>query len=71
MGSYFLTSLSRYAKLPMLTGDLLKDAKLRLTVSNLAKRKGDLNVVVGSATTTYNTYPIPPRQGYLTFSAAF
>ncbi len=71
VGSYFLTNLSLYAKLPMLTGDLLKDAKLRLTVSNLANRKGDLNVLVGSATTTYNTYPIPPRQGYLTFSAAF
>jgi hypothetical protein len=71
VGSYFLTSLSVYAKLPMLTGDLLKDARLRLTVSNLADRKGDLNVVVGSATATYNTYPIPPRQGYLTLSAAF
>ena len=71
VSSYFLTTLSLYARLPMLTGDTLKDAKLRLTVTNLANKTGDLNVVVGSATNTYNTYPIPPRQAYLTFSTAF
>ncbi|MFG6465040.1 TonB-dependent receptor [Roseateles sp. BYS87W] len=71
VSSYFLTSLSLTARLPMLTGELLKDAKLRLTVSNVANKQGDLNVVVGSATNTFNTYPIPPRQAYLTFSTAF
>ena len=59
-------------RLPMLeSGGLLKDARLRLTVSNLANRMGDLNVVVGSAAGTYNTFPIPPRQYFLTFSGAF
>jgi hypothetical protein len=71
VGSYFISSLNLSTKLPMLTGELLKDAKLRLTVSNLANTKGDLNVVVGSATNSYNTYPIAPRQFYLTFSGAF
>jgi hypothetical protein len=32
---------------------------------------GSLNVVVGAAEKTYNTFPIPPRQGFLTVMADF
>jgi hypothetical protein len=32
---------------------------------------GSLNVVVGAADKTYNTFPIPPRQGFLTVMADF
>ena len=72
VSGYFLASAMVGTRLPMLeSGGLLKDARLRLTVSNLANRRGDLNVVVGSAAGTYNTFPIPPRQYFLTFSGAF
>lgn len=71
VGSYFLHGLSLFARLPQAGAWGLQDAKLRLTVTNVADRKGDLNVLVASATTTYNTFPIPPRQAFLTFSAGF
>ena len=37
----------------------------------LADREGSLNVVVGAASGTYNTFPIAPRQGFLTLMADF
>ncbi|MFC0166513.1 TonB-dependent receptor [Pseudoduganella danionis] len=69
--SYFLMSLGVSGKLPFLNSNVLKNARYRLNVSNLANREGPLNVVVGAASGTYNTYPIAPRQGFLTLMADF
>ncbi|WP_296001020.1 TonB-dependent receptor [Rugamonas sp.] len=71
VSSYFLMSLGVSGKLPFLNGSMVKNARYRLNVSNLAQRTGSLNVVVGAASGTYNTYPIAPRQGFLTFMADF
>jgi hypothetical protein len=71
VSSYFLMSLGVSGKLPFLNGGWLRNARYRLNVSNLADRKGDLNVVVGAASGTYNTFPIAPRQGFLTLMADF
>ncbi|WP_432379954.1 TonB-dependent receptor [Duganella sp. P38] len=69
--SYFLMNLGVSGKLPFLNGGWVKNARYRLNVTNLADRKGDLNVVVGAASGTYNTFPIAPRQGFLTLMADF
>jgi iron complex outermembrane receptor protein len=69
--SYFLTSLSAGAPLPLLDGAWLKNARWRLNVSNLANKQGPLNVVVGAASGAYNTFPIAPRQAFLTVMANF
>ena len=71
VSSYFLMSLGVSGKLPFLNGGWVRNARYRLNVSNLADRKGDLNVVVGAASGTYNTFPIAPRQGFLTLMADF
>jgi outer membrane receptor for ferrienterochelin and colicin len=71
VSSYFLMSLGVSGKLPFLNGGWVKNARYRVNVSNLADRKGDLQVVVGAASGTYNTYPIAPRQGFVTISADF
>jgi hypothetical protein len=69
--SYFLMSLGVSGKLPFLNGGWVKNARYRVNVSNLANREGSLNVVVGAASGTYNTFPIAPRQGFLTLMADF
>ena len=69
--SYFLMSLGVSGKLPFLNGGWVKNARYRLNITNLANREGDLNVVVGAASGTYNTFPIAPRQGFLTLMADF
>jgi len=48
-----------------------KDVTLRLNVTNLTDKKGWGTVVVGAASGTYNTYPIPPRMVFGTLSASF
>jgi hypothetical protein len=70
---YFLTELMLSSKLPQLAGAMLKDPKIRFTITNLADRKGDLNVVASAASNAsgYATYPIPPRMFFVTFSASF
>ncbi len=69
--SYFLLSLGVSGKLPFLNGGVLKNARYRVNVSNLLDRSGSLNVVVGAADKTYNTFPIPPRQAFLAVMADF
>jgi len=69
--SYFLMSLGVSGKLPFLNGGLIKNARYRVNITNLADREGSLNVVVGAASATYNTFPIAPRQGFLTLMADF
>ena len=65
--SYFLLGLQASYALPNDLG-WAHDAKVSLNVSNLANRKGIYEVIVGAASGTYNTYPIPPRQFFVTFS---
>jgi hypothetical protein len=64
--SFFLLS----AQASYAFGDLgwLRDSKLSLNVSNLLQKKGTYEIVVGAAAGTYNTYPIAPRQFFVTFS---
>ncbi|MBB3224292.1 TonB-dependent receptor [Pseudoduganella umbonata] len=71
VSSYFLLGLGVTGKLPFLDGSWVKNARYRVNVTNLADRRGDLNVVVGAADKTYNTFPIAPRQGFLTLMADF
>jgi hypothetical protein len=68
--SYFLMGLGVSGTLPSPVS-WLKNPRWRVNVSNLADRSGVLNVVVGAASGTYNTYPIAPRQGFLTLTANF
>lgn len=68
--SYFLLNLGVSGLIPV-ESTWLKNVRWRLNVSNLANREGALNVVVGAADKTYNTFPIAPRQGFLTLSADF
>jgi hypothetical protein len=69
--SYFLLGLGVSGQLPFLNGGIVKNARYRVNVSNLADRMGSLNVVVGAADKTYNTFPIAPRQAFLTVMADF
>jgi outer membrane receptor protein involved in Fe transport len=69
--AYFLMGLSFTAPLPMATGEFLRSARLSLNVSNLADKKGISTLVVGAASGTYNSLPIPPRQAFLTLAVDF
>jgi hypothetical protein len=40
-------------------------------LSNLANRRGTSTLLVGAAERTYNTFPIPPRQIFVSFSSGF
>ena len=67
---YFLLNLGVSGKLPLGSG-FFKNPRWRLNVTNLVNRTGSLNVVVGAAEKTYNTFPIAPRQSFLTLMADF
>ena len=67
--SYFLLSAQASYAIPGSLG-ILHDAKISLNISNLLQKKGAYEVVVGAASGTYNTYPIAPRQFFVTFSAS-
>jgi hypothetical protein len=69
--SNFLLGLGVSGSVPLPANRWLKNPRWRVNVSNLANREGSLNVVVGAADKTYNTFPIAPRQGFLTVSADF
>jgi hypothetical protein len=67
-------SMNVTRKMPELDGALLKDSKLRLTVTTLANTTGDMNVIASAPSNTtggYATYPIPPRMFFVTFSGSF
>ncbi len=68
--SYFLTSLRLAAKLPENVLPLRK-AEISLNVTNLTDKQGVSTLSIGSATNSYSAYPIPPRQWFLTLSAAY
>lgn len=69
--SYFLLGLSFSGKLPNFTNSLLHEARLSLNVSNLANKHGISTLVVGAASGTYNSFPIAPRQVFLTLAVNF
>jgi iron complex outermembrane receptor protein len=68
VSSYFLLGLNVSGKLP-LAAAWLKNVQWNIGVTNLANRQGVLQPVVGAAATTYATYPIPPRMGFITLKA--
>ncbi|KQM29108.1 MULTISPECIES: TonB-dependent receptor [unclassified Sphingomonas] len=70
VSSYFLTSLRVAARVPDAILPLRK-AELALNVTNLTDARGKSTLSVGSATNSFSAYPIPPRQWFLTFSAAY
>lgn len=70
VASYFLTSLRVAARVP--EGSLpLRNVELALNVTNLTDEQGVSTLSIGSATNNYSAYPIPPRQWFLTLSAAY
>ena len=44
---------------------------LSLQISNVTNRKATSTVVVGAANASYNTFPIPPRQMFLSLSSTY
>lgn len=69
--SYFMLNLGVNVKIPMAQNNFIKNARVRLNITNLNQIKGDSVVVVGAASGTYNTFPIAPRQYFVTFGADF
>jgi len=65
---YFLLGLNVSGKLP-LASRYVKNLTWNINVTNLANRQGALQPVVGSASGSYATYPIPPRMGFITLKA--
>jgi iron complex outermembrane receptor protein len=68
--SYFLVGLNVGGKLPLPAG-FLKNPRWNVNVTNLGNRQGVLQAVVGAASGTYATYPIPPRMGFASLKADF
>jgi iron complex outermembrane receptor protein len=50
---------------------MIKDLRLSANITNLLDEKATSSLVVGAATNTYNTYPLPPRMAFVTVSASF
>ncbi|AFC85746.1 TonB-dependent receptor [Frateuria aurantia] len=67
---YFLLSAQASYALPFSADGLLKDPQVALNITNLADRQA-YQVLVGAASGTYSTYPIAPRQFFVTFSTRF
>lgn len=65
---YVLLGLNVSGKLPF-ASNYVKNLTWNLNVTNLANRQGVLQPVVGAASATYATYPIPPRMGFITLKA--
>lgn len=66
--SYFLLSLRAGYQIPVPAGLPIKKAEVSVNVTNLTQEKGTSTVGVGSASGTYNTFPIAPRQWFATLS---
>ncbi|KGF79205.1 TonB-dependent receptor [Massilia sp. JS1662] len=65
---YFLMGLSVSGKVPLSTA-FVKNLRWSVSVTNLLNREGPLQPVVGQASGSYATYPIPPRMGFFTLKA--
>ncbi|WP_375249957.1 TonB-dependent receptor [Sphingomonas sp.] len=70
VGSFFLTSLRVAARVPDHVVPLRR-LELALNITNLFEEKGASTLSVGSATNSWAVYPIPPRQWFVTLSAAY
>jgi hypothetical protein len=68
VSGYVLLGLNVSGKVPF-ASNYLKNLTWNVNVTNLANRKGVLQPVVGAASGTYATYPIPPRMGFITLKA--
>lgn len=64
--SYFLTNLEAGYRF-----DLLKGSKISLNVQNLGNIKGWGTVLAAQNSGNFATYPIPPRQVFVTLSSKF
>jgi hypothetical protein len=67
---YFLASFNVTGKVPV-SSSLIKDLSWTVSITNLLDKKGVLQAVVGQASGSFATYPIPPRMGYVTLRANF
>jgi hypothetical protein len=65
-----LTDLAIQTTLPAASLGL-REASISLHVQNLQNRRGISTLVVGAATNTYNSFPIPPRQIFLSFNGSW
>jgi iron complex outermembrane recepter protein len=70
VAGHFLLGLNVSAKLPAPMAGV-KSAKLTFSVTNVLQETGVLGLVIGASSGTYNSYPIPPRQFFLTLGATF
>ena len=69
--SYFLTGLQASYRFTLPEGSIADTARISLNVTNLGDIKGVSTLVVGAASGTYNTYPIPPRQYFVNVTTKF
>jgi hypothetical protein len=70
--SYFQLGLQASYRFPIVEPiHGIKAAKVSVNVTNLNDEKGVSTLVVGAASGTYNTFPIAPRQYFVTLSASF
>ena len=68
VAGYVLLGLNVSGKVPF-ASSYVKNLSWNVNVTNLANRQGVLQPVVGAASGTYATYPIPPRMGFFTLKA--
>ncbi|PTQ12251.1 TonB-dependent receptor [Sphingomonas oleivorans] len=68
---YFLMSLRAGYTIPLAQSLPIKKAEISVNVTNVTQERGTSTVGVGSASNTYNTFPIPPRQWFATLSLGF
>ena len=69
--SYFQLNLEAGYRIKLPTSAYLKDLYIQGNITNLNSQRGVSTVVVGAASGTYNTFPIPPRMYFLTLSTHF
>ena len=68
---YLLLGLEASYSFELPAATRLHGARVSVNVTNLADTQGDLEVLVGQPSGTYNTYSIPPRQVFVTVQAKF
>jgi iron complex outermembrane recepter protein len=68
--AYFTMSAQIGANIPM-DNRYLKKMRVSLNVTNLTNKKAESSITVGSATNTYNFFPLAPRQWFGTVSFGF
>ncbi len=68
---YFLTGLQAGYTLALPSSAPVRSARISLNMTNLGNVKGTSTLVVGAASGTYNTYPIPPRMYFVNVTTKF